>query len=461
MPFRPATEADYPVIAKLLRDAFAWPAHRFGDGRHSCPIYPATYDLPSLMRDCRAGYLFRVWEDAGRIQGCVAIRPTQNGPTELSRLAVHPGMERRGIGTHIVAEVADLARQAGSPAIQLTALGRHGIVLDWFIRRGFQLIDAFEVNDVGTPLVRMGMPLSKPLPWHIRRLDRGDEALVESFLRQHCDSSVMLLSNLRRCGLVDGDSPQQGLWFGAFEDNQLVGLTSFCGNGVLLPQAPRRLDELARVTIATSARRMEGVVGIASQAWRIGEVLGLSAHQRESIMLDSHEILYALDLQKLEIPADLLSGKVRARPVEPRDMPVLTGWIIDSNAETYKRRLRPSEIEANLERMAGHVEDRWVLERDNRLLATTGFGASTADVVQVAGVYTPRNLRSNGYGRCVVAASLAAARERGVKRCVLFTAVGNIPAQHAYEAIGFQRIGEFRLLIFNRPVATRLITLPF
>lgn len=461
MPFRPATEADRPAIAKLLRDAFAWPANRFGDGRRTCPIYPFSYDVPSLMRDRRAGYGFHVWEDAGQIQGCVAIRPSQDGAMELSRLAVRPDMERRGIGSHIVAAVADMARQAGSPAILLAALGRHRIVVDWFARRGFQLIDAFEVNDVSTPLVRMGMALSRPFPWHIRRLDQGDEAMVESFLGQHSDSSVMLLSNLRRSGLIDGDSPQQGLWFGAFEENLLVGLTSFCGNGMLLPQAPRRLDELVRVTIAASARRMEGVVGLAAQAWRVGEVLGLAAHQRESIMLDSHEILYALDLQTLEMPAQLLSGRVHARPVEPRDMPVLTGWIIDSNAETYKRRLRPSEIATNLERMAGQVENRWVLEQDNRLLATTGFGAGTAQVVQVAGVYTPPNLRSNGYGRCVVAASLAAARERGVKRCVLFTAVENTPAQRAYEAIGFVRIGEFRLLIFNRPVATRLTTLPF
>ena len=461
MPFRPATEADHQSIAALLRDAFAWPAHRFGASRYTCPIYPANYDLPSLVRDCRAGYAFHVWEDAGQIQGCVATRPTPPGPMELSRLAVHPGLERRGIGSRIIAAVADLARRDGSPAIQLAALGRHRIVLDWFLHRGFQLIDAFEVNDVSTPLVRMVMPLSEPLPWYIRRLDHGDEEIVEAFLLKHRDTSVMLLSSLRRCGFADGNSPQQGLWFGAFEGNQLVGLTSFCGNGMLLPQAPRRLDELVRVSVAASARPMEGVVGIATQAQRVSEVLGLAAHQRESIMLDSHEILYALDLQKLEIPTQLLSGQVKARPAEPRDMSVVTGWIINSNAETYKRRLRPSEIEANLERMAGQVEHRWVLEQENRLLATTGFGAGAAEVVQVAGVYTPPSLRSQGYARCVVAASLLAARERGVEHCVLFTAIENIPAQHAYEAIGFQRIGEFRLLVFNRPVATRLTTLTF
>jgi uncharacterized protein len=461
MPLRPASETDHPGITSLLRDAFAWPAHRFGSGRHTCPIYPDAYDLSSLARDLRAGYEFHVWEDAGQVLGCVAVRQPPGGDMELSRLGVHPGSERRGIGSRIVAAVADLARQSRCAAIQLSTIGRHHVLLDWFLRRGFRLIDAFEVNDVSTPLVRMVMPISGPLPWYIRRLDPGDEKTVEAFLLQHRDSSVMLLSNLRRCGLVAGSSAQQGLWYGAFEDDRLVGLTSFCGNGTLLPQAARRLDELIRVTVAASTRPMEGVVGPADQAWRVSEVLGLAAHQRESIMLDSHEILYALDLQDLHIPPKLMSGQIHARPAEPRDMPMLTGWIIDSNAETYKRRLRPSEIEANLERMAGHVEHRWVLEQENRLLATTGFGAGTEEVVQVAGVYTPPNLRNQGFARCVVAASLVAARDRGVTRCVLFTAIENIPAQHAYEALGFERIGEFRLLVFNRPVATHLTNLCF
>lgn len=462
MPLRPATEADHPGIVAIVRDAFTWPAHRFASGRYACPIYPADYDQQRLQRDCRAGLEFHVWEEDGQLQGCIAIRRARNGAIELSRLAVPPHLERHGIGSRLVAGITDLARNSGAAALQLNALGRHGIVLDWLLRRGFQLTDAFEVNDVSVPLVRMVMPLTGPLPWHIRRLDRGDEQRVEAFLLGHLDSSVMLLSNLRRCGFVDGSSPQQGIWFGAFEGGELVGLTSFCGNGTLLPQAPRRLDELARITVAATARPMQAVVGPADQVWRAGEVLGLPAHERESIMLDSHEVLYAVDLEKdLRLPEGLNSGRIHARPAEPRDMPVLTGWIINSNAETYQRRLRPSEIAANLERMAGHVENRWVLEEGIKLLATTGFGAGTAEVVQVAGVYTPPDLRNHGYARCVVAASLADARTRGVRRCVLFTAIENLPAQRAYEAIGFKRIGEFRLLVFNRPVATRLTMLAF
>src|SRR5512142_3174972 len=110
MPFRPATEADHQGIITLLRDAFAWPAHRFGSSRYTCPIYPATYDVPSLLRDCRAGYEFHVWEAAAQMQRCVPLPRTQTPAMALSRLAVRPDMDRHGIGTRMVAYAAELAR---------------------------------------------------------------------------------------------------------------------------------------------------------------------------------------------------------------------------------------------------------------------------------------------------------------------------------------------------------------
>ena len=71
------------------------------------------------------------------------------------------------------------------------------------------------------------------------------------------------------------------------------------------------------------------------------------------------------------------------------------------------------------------------------------------DMVQVGGVWTPPQARSRGYARSAVALSLRAARERGVRRAILFTGDHNVPAIKAYRALGFERNG-------RRPAAAAL-----
>jgi predicted GNAT family acetyltransferase len=50
-----------------------------------------------------------------------------------------------------------------------------------------------------------------------------------------------------------------------------------------------------------------------------------------------------------------------------------------------------------------------------------------------------------------VAGALLAARERGVARSILFTGVENRAAQAAYRALGYERIGDYGLVLFESP----------
>ena len=54
--------------------------------------------------------------------------------------------------------------------------------------------------------------------------------------------------------------------------------------------------------------------------------------------------------------------------------------------------------------------------------------------------------------RAVVAASLVHARAEGKQFAVLFTGEQNIPAQKAYEALGFRHIGDYRILLLREPL---------
>ncbi|HAI29666.1 MAG TPA: N-acetyltransferase, partial [Thalassospira sp.] len=62
-------------------------------------------------------------------------------------------------------------------------------------------------------------------------------------------------------------------------------------------------------------------------------------------------------------------------------------------------------------------------------------------------VWTPPEERSNGYARILVAKTLLAVRARGVKRAILST--DSEAAAKAYEALGFKKVGRYRLALLR------------
>ena len=93
-------------------------------------------------------------------------------------------------------------------------------------------------------------------------------------------------------------------------------------------------------------------------------------------------------------------------------------------------------------------------DRQNACALTVS--ATIREAVQVGAVWTPPELRSRGYGRAVVAASLLIARSEGVETAILFTGEDNVPAQRAYEGLGFRHIGDYRLVLLRAGRAPRL-----
>ncbi len=454
--FRPITPDDYAEVATLLREAFLAPAQRFGVSSVNCPVHPAFFTLDRLKREVAAGRRYFVVEDDNLIAGCISLSTDNDGTTELSRLAVQAQMLGEGFGTLLLESAIRQAAKDGASLVKVHVYAQAAELMAWYRKRGFELIDAFEVNDVPAPIAKMVRAIGERRPTSIRSLARGDEPMLERFLLKYVQSSAMLLSNLRNGGIVNEGRPRQATYVAAIRDGEVVGVVALCWNGMLLPQAPEMLDELARTAVTVYQGRVEGVIGLEDQVTRVAYMLSLPSGKQPLVMMDSHEILYALDIAKMKIPEALRSGRAKVRRFEPRDIPVLTDWMVDFNMEAMNRRITRDEVESNLLRSGEERDNRWVLESSEGLRATTGFNAATREVVQVGGVYTPPELRSRGYARIAVAGSLLEAHARGVPLCVLFTAEDNIPAQRAYEALGFNRRDRYRLLLFREPVRPKL-----
>ena len=283
----------------------------------------------------------------------------------------------------------------------------------------------------------------------IKILAPGDQNALEAFLLPRLDSSIFLLNNSRASGLVDTGQRYTGAYAAAVENGSITGVVAHFWNGNLLCQAPLELLEpLWQSAVKASGRAVGGVVGPAQQVAAIRAGLGMPT---DRVQMDESEGLFSLALRELVTPEPLRAGAVHGRRMESRDLDLLAQWRTAYNvealgaADTPKLRQR---CRADMERSL-REGTTWVLEANGRPVASTSFNARIAEAVQVGGVWTPPAFRRRGYARAAVAASLLDARADGVEKAVLFTGQDHIAAQKAYRALGFQLIGDYRLLLFK------------
>jgi len=277
----------------------------------------------------------------------------------------------------------------------------------------------------------------------IRLLGPKDEAALEAFLSQHRDSSMFLRSNVRLSGLVYRQAAFHGQYLAAFSGEHIVSVVAHAWNGMLLLQAPERAAEVARAAVATSGRRVTGILGPRAHVAAVREALSLDDAPLQTVR---DETLFALDLAQLVVPK--LDEALELRPPQPSDRATLIYWRIAYNVETIEGKDTPDAVAA-----AGAWFDYLVADgtarlatKGNELLSLSAFNAQLPDVVQLGGIFTPPAARRRHYARAAIAASLVAARDRGVQRAVLFA--HNENAIRCYESLGFTPVGDFGLVLF-------------
>jgi predicted GNAT family acetyltransferase len=293
-----------------------------------------------------------------------------------------------------------------------------------------------------------------------RILDASNHAALERFLLMHRESSMILLGNLGSAGLHDDGQRYSATYCALFNGEEICAVAAHYWNGLVLLQAPTQALELAKAAVQASGRAFNGVIGPANQVAEIKAGLHELAHAAGELavgrelqhpMLDSVEKLYSLQIDKLHVPQSLRSGELGVRLMRWQDVELMTDWRVGYTVALINEEDTPALREKSREAVEQcHSDQRmWILEAEGQAVACSDFNASLEDTVQVGGVWTPPALRGRGYARAVVAGSLLAARSRGVEQAVLFTGVDNVPAQKAYEAIGFHQIGFYHLLLFK------------
>ena len=284
-----------------------------------------------------------------------------------------------------------------------------------------------------------------------RVLQPGDEAALEDYLLPRVESSMFLIGNMRASGLIDNSQAYTGTYAAAFADDKISGVVAHYWNQSLVLQAPQHLHSLWQLAVEATRRPVGGLIGPDDQVSTVSSALGID---QSNARLDENEKLYSLRLENLIVPGALSSGRLSGRVIEPRDVELITGWRVAYSIETLGEQDGPQLWERNRESVQRYMSEGrvWLLEDQGKSVACSAFNSIITEAVQVGGVWTPPNLRRRGYGRAVVAASLLDARNKGVEKGILFTGEENIAAQRAYTALGFQQIGDYRILLLRSPM---------
>jgi len=282
----------------------------------------------------------------------------------------------------------------------------------------------------------------------LRRLTTADRAELDAFLLRHRASSMFLRANLFHAGLTEGLDRFQGVYVGSFRGEDLIGVAAHYWNGNIIMQAPEDTRAVVDLAVAESGREVAGILGPWPQVKAV-EPRTLLDNSRLGKVVP--EYLYTLDIELMAAPPVLRDGLVNLRSATEDDLPTLVAWrrVYDRITMGFPEHTIDDAVNAEMFRGLMSDDCLWVLEESDQPVAMAAFNASLPDCVQVGGVFTDVGARGKGYARAAVAASLQIAQTKGVRDAILFTEVTNVPAQKAYEALGFERIGDYGMAVLD------------
>lgn len=285
----------------------------------------------------------------------------------------------------------------------------------------------------------------------IRLLESPDTQQLEKYLSPHKSECMFICSNLKAAEVEYQGADFQGEYFGHFSDSleQLDGVIVHYWNGNVMMHASDQtiLEQLVIHLRNKTKRPIAGVLGPNVQAEHVIEKLGLS-HANFSI--NRNEGLYGIDLDTLndlDIPnnLDIVSTKEVSKDL-------LIKWMKSYDIEALGAS-NDGDLEKQIEEHWNRrlqKNDSWVLLSDGTPVSLSAFNARLTDMVQVGPVWTPPEHRNKGFARLLLRYTLTQEKRNGTRKAILFT--DNPAAIKAYHAIGFAKIGDYRLALLEKPI---------
>ena len=278
----------------------------------------------------------------------------------------------------------------------------------------------------------------------------ADEQLpaARAFLESYSDTTLFLLSSLATYGTRLDEARNSGNFKCVHAGTEIRAV--FCVNrrGNLLLETGGRRDFTAQIVGACLSEpvALRGVLG----EWRAANAVWEYLRDERGYVEEyaSREFLFRLELER----ASHIDAAPAVRCLRPDEFelwePLNSAFIAEVGMTlraTLEERRAAFEADARAQRFFGGFDA-------GRLVAVAHLNALYAARGQIGGVYTAPSHRRRGFGRAVMSTVIhESARLHGLERLVLFTGEENRPAQQLYEALGFERVGEFGLFFGEPP----------
>ena len=138
------------------------------------------------------------------------------------------------------------------------------------------------------------------------------------------------------------------------------------------------------------------------------------------------------------IDADLPSPPGRFRSTVPGDLDLLAAW-----AETFVSDVRiPEHVDARTVVQDAITRGRLHVWEDGKPVSMAAWTGKTPNGVRINFVYTPHELRGNGYGTACVKALTKQQLQQGNAFCWLYTDVSSAASPNIFKRIGYWPVSD-------------------
>lgn len=305
-----------------------------------------------------------------------------------------------------------------------------------------------------------------------RQLFRGDEAATMDFVSKlGPESNMFVLSNLAITGGFQTESefannPQpsqvgQGNYWGSFIDGEMVGLIVFFWTGNLFIQCPNM--EALPALFDEARKSNPSVDGFTGNVEQVDACLKICGFEPSSDIwaMNCEDILMSVETSNSILP-ELISSMPTLQAVLPTSEhePLLREWLIEFSKEALgQNEPNMSQIKQRISGYTNGANARpkaWLLfDSEGNPVSLAGISCRAEGIIQVGPVYTPKEFRSKGYARQLIARLLLNEHQQAwSSKAVLFA--DDPFAIRCYEAVGFRQIGLFRIAMLQNEIILSL-----
>ena len=282
------------------------------------------------------------------------------------------------------------------------------------------------------------------------RLEDAAEFLVEA--------GPLLLADEARHNLILGiagtirDSPdvypRRSLWL-VRDGGEVVGAALRTPPFNLILARPRSHDALTALAVEITDD-LPGVTGCVPEAEEFADLWSREAGAHARVGM--RQGVYALEQVE---PLPDVPGSLRVATDDDRDL-VLRWWIAFADEVLHEGGPGRENAEAIVDhRLASPTGGFLLWEDAGDTVSLAGWGGPTPNGIRVGPVYTPPELRGQGYATALTAELsrqlLDGRLFRGGRRfCFLYTDLANSTSNAIYERIGYRRVAESAEILFDR-----------